>query len=140
VTWARSVETASATKTPTSGPRRPASGKSESPLALGQPGNSGWHSTDARVNAVTSGRPINFVNGRPDFTTWAKMAIKLPVGVLTGNDAADQALARKALDAGNNPDVQASGSARRFMADNQQPVHSPALERHLSPASAEGAE
>jgi len=90
---------------------------------LGKPGNSGWQSTDPRVNAITGGKPVNFVNNRPDFTPWAKMSINFPVGVLTGNPAKDQGLARQALTAANNPDVKAAGSADKYMLRNDLTAH-----------------
>ena len=84
----------------------PQSGSSRPPNQngywLGARGNSARQSTDPVINAVTGGKPVNYVHNRPDFTPWAKMSINFPVGVLTGNDAKDQRLARKALDAANN--------------------------------------
>jgi len=90
---------------------------------LGEPGNSGWQSIDPEINAVTGGKPISFVNNRPDFTPWSKMSINFPVGVLTGHDRTDQKLARQALDTADNPDVKAAGSGNRFMNANRLTAH-----------------
>ncbi|WP_212751647.1 HNH endonuclease [Halomonas sp. ATBC28] len=53
----------------------------------GEPGNGFWHSDIDEVNAITGGRPIEFVNGRPVFTPWAKGQVKFMPGQLDGSKA-----------------------------------------------------
>jgi hypothetical protein len=55
----------------------------------GGPGNSQWFSNNQDVQAVTGGRGVPFINGRPDFTPWARMSINLPYGDLTGRNKLD---------------------------------------------------
>ncbi|WP_421849472.1 RHS repeat domain-containing protein [Marinomonas sp.] len=52
-----------------------------------QPGNSFWHSDINEVNEITGGKPIEFVNGRPVFTPWAKGQVKFQPGQLDGSKA-----------------------------------------------------
>lgn len=54
---------------------------------VGKPGNGEWHSTLDEVNAVTGGKPIPFIDGRPDFSPWSKGKITFEKGVLNGTDA-----------------------------------------------------
>jgi hypothetical protein len=81
----------------------------------GEPGNSGWLSNNAAVEAETKGQPIQFRDGRPDFTPWAKLSINFQPGELTGDPLADRKLTVSALDASKNPDVQEAGSGRDFL-------------------------
>ena len=53
----------------------------------GQPGNSFWHSHIDEVNEITGGKPIEFVNGRPVFTPWAKGQVMFKPGQLDGSKA-----------------------------------------------------
>ncbi|MCG6157760.1 HNH endonuclease [Rubinisphaera margarita] len=39
------------------------------------------------VNAITGGKPVQFVNGRPVFTPWSKGQIKFKPGQLDGSQA-----------------------------------------------------
>jgi len=55
----------------------------------GGPGNSQWFSNNQDVQAVTGGCGVPFINGRPDFTPWARMSINLPYGDLTGRNKLD---------------------------------------------------
>jgi hypothetical protein len=50
----------------------------------GTPGNGLWHSSHPDVNRITGGRPIRFVDGRPDFSPWSKGSIKFREGMLNG--------------------------------------------------------
>lgn len=52
----------------------------------GSPGNGLWKSEIPEVNAVTGGKPIQFVNDRPVFTPWSKGSIKFEPGKLNGTD------------------------------------------------------
>jgi len=65
----------------------------------GIPGESDWYSTRPEVNAVTNGSPINFEQGRPDFSPWSRGQITFEAGVLDGTDAdfskVNQALAQQ---------------------------------------------
>ncbi|WP_412495724.1 hypothetical protein [Shewanella chilikensis] len=53
----------------------------------GEPGNGFWHSNIDEVNEITGGKPIEFVNGRPVFTPWAKGQVKFKLGQLDGSKA-----------------------------------------------------
>jgi hypothetical protein len=50
----------------------------------GEPGNGLWQSDIPEVNAVTGGNPIEFKNGRPDFSPWSKGEIEFEPGKLNG--------------------------------------------------------
>jgi hypothetical protein len=54
---------------------------------VGEPGNGYWHSTLDEVNEVTGGNPIQFIDGRPDFTPWSKGQITFKPGQLDGTKA-----------------------------------------------------
>jgi len=56
----------------------------------GERGNSEWFSDVDAVNKVTGYQPIEFHNGYPDFSPWAKERVVIKV---TGNDAVDFAAA-----------------------------------------------
>ncbi|MGO2681683.1 MAG: RHS repeat-associated core domain-containing protein [Proteus vulgaris] len=51
----------------------------------GVPGESNWFSNNKLVNAVTGGKPVPFLNGRPDFSPWSKGSIIFEAGVLDGS-------------------------------------------------------
>jgi hypothetical protein len=51
----------------------------------GTPGNGSWRSSNPAVNAITGGKPISFVNGRPVFTPWSRGQIKFKPGLLDGS-------------------------------------------------------
>ncbi|WP_160154008.1 HNH endonuclease [Microbulbifer sp. ALW1] len=53
----------------------------------GEPGNGFWHSNIDEVNEITGGKPIEFANGRPVFTPWAKGQVKFKPGQLDGSKA-----------------------------------------------------
>lgn len=53
----------------------------------GDPGNGFWRSNIDEVNEITGGKPIEFVNGRPVFTPWAKGQVKFKPGQLDGSKA-----------------------------------------------------
>ena len=53
----------------------------------GEPGESGWHSTKPEVNAITNGEPVQFRNGRPDFSPWSQGEITFKDGLLNGTDS-----------------------------------------------------
>lgn len=48
-----------------------------------EPGNGLWYSDRTEVNAVTGGKPIRFVNGRPDFSDGRKVVSYLKWASLT---------------------------------------------------------
>ncbi|WP_226665561.1 peptidoglycan-binding protein [Metabacillus litoralis] len=52
----------------------------------GSPGNGKWYSNNSDVNSVTGGKPIEFKNGRPDFSPYAKGNLTFKPGQLTGTD------------------------------------------------------
>ena len=54
---------------------------------VGEPGDGAWHSTNPNVIEITGGTPIQFTNGRVDFTPWSKGQITFEEGVLNGTDA-----------------------------------------------------
>jgi hypothetical protein len=62
----------------------------------GEPGNGLWHSMHPDVNAVTGGKPIPFVNGRPDFSEWTRQTIHFRPGVLDGT-ASDFSAVHRAI-------------------------------------------
>jgi hypothetical protein len=51
----------------------------------GTPGNGKWHSYKPEVNEVTGGKPVQFINGRPDFKPYSKGKIKFKPGQLDGS-------------------------------------------------------
>ncbi|WP_447878780.1 hypothetical protein [Serratia fonticola] len=38
----------------------------------GKSGESNWYSDLPDVNEITGGKPVPFINGRPDFSAWSK--------------------------------------------------------------------
>lgn len=60
----------------------------------GVPGNSGWVSTNASVNAVTGGRPVQFKNDMVNFDPWSQGRLNVPN--MTGANS-DLRLGRDAL-------------------------------------------
>lgn len=55
----------------------------------GVPGNGKWYSNNPDVDSVTGGKPIEFKNGRPDFSPFAKGTLKFKPGQLTGDTTKD---------------------------------------------------
>jgi hypothetical protein len=53
----------------------------------GQPGNGVWYSDNPKLNAITSGKPIKFANGRAQLSEWAKETLKFKPGQLNGGRA-----------------------------------------------------
>lgn len=53
----------------------------------GAPGDGFWHSDITDVNAITGGKPIQFINGRPVFTPWSRGKITFKPGQLDGSSA-----------------------------------------------------
>lgn len=51
----------------------------------GEPGNSNWYSEREEVIKITRGEPIEFKDGRPDFSPWNKQTIKFRKGELDGS-------------------------------------------------------
>ena len=43
-----------------------------------RPGNSGWVSSNANVNAVTGGKPVQFKNGMVNFGPWSQGRVNVP--------------------------------------------------------------
>ncbi|WP_145054409.1 HNH endonuclease [Lignipirellula cremea] len=50
----------------------------------GAPGNGAWLSNRKAVNAITGNKPVQFVNGRPNFSPWSKGTIPFKPGKLKG--------------------------------------------------------
>src|SRR5699024_3851483 len=50
----------------------------------GEPGNGVWYSDKAEVQSITTGKGVEFINGRPNFTPWSKGSIKFKKGMLDG--------------------------------------------------------
>ena len=50
----------------------------------GTPGNGKWLSEKDVVNKITGGKPIEFINGRPNFSPWSKGSLTFKAGQLTG--------------------------------------------------------
>ncbi len=50
----------------------------------GEPSDGLWQSSLGEVNSITQGRPIQFANGRPIFSPWAKGVITFEPGQLNG--------------------------------------------------------
>ncbi|MDQ0244737.1 phage terminase large subunit-like protein [Bacillus fengqiuensis] len=50
----------------------------------GEPGNGKWYSDKPEVHQVTSGEPVIFKDGRPDFSPWSKGSLKFKDGQLDG--------------------------------------------------------
>lgn len=53
---------------------------------VGTPGSGKWLSDKPEVLAVTNGKPVEFIDGRPDFTPWSKGQLKFKEGQLNGSD------------------------------------------------------
>ncbi|WP_187119312.1 HNH endonuclease, partial [Clostridium polynesiense] len=53
----------------------------------GEPGNGKWFSDKSEVNNITGGNPVEFTNGRPNFTPWLKGSLKFKEGQLNGTQA-----------------------------------------------------
>ena len=53
----------------------------------GTPGNSFWRSNHPDVNRITGNQPIEFIDGRPDFSPWSRGSIHFNPGALDGTDA-----------------------------------------------------
>ena len=53
----------------------------------GPEGASNWHSDIPEVNAITGGKPVRFVNGRPVFKPWAVDTLTFEPMELDGTDA-----------------------------------------------------
>ena len=105
------------------GPTDPKSRLPRNGTWQGEAGNSPFLSTDSVVNAVTGGKPINFVNGRPDFTPWATRSINFGPGILTGVNDVDFRLVHEALANGPDPSIRTVGDARRYMQRNGLTAH-----------------
>ncbi len=50
----------------------------------GEPGNGVWYSDKAEVQSITTGKGVEFIDGRPNFTPWSKGSIKFKKGMLDG--------------------------------------------------------
>lgn len=60
----------------------------------GERGNSEWFSDVEALNKVTGYKPVEFRNGYPDFSPWAKERVRVPI---TGIDSTDFAAADKLM-------------------------------------------
>lgn len=50
----------------------------------GQPGNGKWYSSNKEVKEITDGKPVEFKDGRPDFSPWSELDITFNKGELKG--------------------------------------------------------
>ncbi|WP_411680968.1 HNH endonuclease [Clostridium thailandense] len=50
----------------------------------GERGNGKWYSDKSEANKITGGDPVEFTNGRPNFTPWSKGSLKFKPGQLKG--------------------------------------------------------
>ena len=89
----------------------------------GEPGNSGWQSSLPEAAAATGGKPIPYVNGRPDFTQWASMSVNLPAGALTGYYYADLSAAQKHLAGTGKPEFQSVAALKEYLEANDLTMH-----------------
>ncbi|WP_416807561.1 T7SS effector LXG polymorphic toxin [Bacillus safensis] len=62
----------------------------------GVPGNGKWYSDNPKVKAVTGGKPVEFIDNRPNFTPWEKGRLHFKEGKLTG-EKSDFSLVYKKL-------------------------------------------
>ena len=51
----------------------------------GEPGNGKWYSDKPEVKSVTNGEGVEFLDDRPNFTSWSKGSIKFKEGMLDGS-------------------------------------------------------
>ncbi|MDM5298047.1 T7SS effector LXG polymorphic toxin [Bacillus pumilus] len=62
----------------------------------GVPGNGKWYSDNPKVKVVTGGKPVEFIDNRPNFTPWEKGRLHFKEGKLTG-EKSDFSLVYKKL-------------------------------------------
>ncbi len=80
----------------------------------GDVGNSLWYSDIDAVNRITGGEGIPFVNGRPDFSKWAKGTQIFKPGELNGTNK-DFVAVYKKLMADSNGKIKSQNAARKWL-------------------------
>lgn len=80
----------------------------------GEEGNSLWYSEIEEVNKVTGGEGMPFVNGRPDFSKWAKGSQTFKPGELNGSSSDFTAVYKK-LKADSNGKIKSQNAAKKWL-------------------------